>query len=241
MAAGALEQPPACVGLVLMAIAAALLLRHRRDHPPHRRDRARRARATSSPSPTRPGSPAATSSSRSSWADAQGVRRIRNVTFARVGGKALQARRHRPVARRSRRAAHRRPALLQIHGGGWVIGDKREQGLPLLNHMAAQGWVGFNANYRLSPEATFPDHLVDLKRALAWIREHADEYGIDPDFICVTGGSAGGHLTALMALTAERSRLPAGLRGRRHVAWPPRCPFYGIYDFTPHGAFGADP
>ena len=57
--------------------------------------------------------------------------------------------------------------------------------------MAAQGWVGFNVNYRLSPGATFWT-LVDCKRALAWIREHADDYGIDPDFICVPGRSAAG-------------------------------------------------
>ena len=107
--------------------------------------------------------------------------------------------------------------MLQIHGGGWVIGDKREQGIPLLNHLAADGWVGFNVNYRLSPRAKFPDHLVDCKRALAWIREHADEYGVDPDFIVVTGGSAGGHLSALDGAHRQRPGVPARLRGRRHV------------------------
>src|SRR5690606_22042543 len=114
------------------------------------------------------------------------------------------------------------------HGGGWVIGDKREQGLPLLRHMAAQGWVGINVNYRLSPGATFPEHLDDLKAALAWIKEHADEYGIDPSFVCVTGGSAGGHLSSLLAL-AESDDVAGAV------------PFYGVYDFTPHGAMGADP
>jgi acetyl esterase/lipase len=99
--------------------------------------------------------------------------------------------------------------------------------LPLLNHMAAQGWVGFNANYRLSPWATFPDHLDDVTAALAWIREHAEEYGVDPGFVCITGGSAGGHLCALLALTAEPPVAAA-------------VPFYGIYDFTPAGRFGED-
>ena len=77
--------------------------------------------------------------------------------------------------------------------------------------------------------------------ALAWIREHADEYGIDPDFICVTGGSAGGHLTALMALTAERPHAtsPGSRTPTPRVA--AAVPFYGIYDFTPDGAFGARP
>ena len=98
--------------------------------------------------------------------------------------------------------------------------DHRRQagaGHPLLNHLAANGWVGINANYRLSPRVAAPEHLVDCKKAIAWWREHADEHGGDPDFLCVTGGSAGGHLTALVALTAERPPLPARLRGRRHA------------------------
>ena len=107
-----------------------------------------------------------------------------------------------------------RPAIMQIHGGAWIIGDKREQGWPLIGHLAANGWVCFNVNYRLSPGATWPDHLVDLKYALKWIRDRADDFGIDPDFIAVTGGSAGGHLTAMMALTANEPGVSAGFRGR---------------------------
>ena len=64
------------------------------------------------------------------------------------------------------------------------------------------------------PRATFPAHIVDVKRALAWIREHADEYGIDPDFIAVTGGSAGGHVALS---TPSSSGLPARLMGRKFV------------------------
>ena len=125
----------------------------------------------------------------------------RNIEFRKVAGRRLRLDVYRPTG--APEAGARRPAVLQIHGGAWVIGDKREQGIPLLRYLAARGWVGFNVNYRLSPGATFPDHLVDVKAALAWIRAHADEYGLDPDFVVVTGGSAGGHLTALMALTAN--------------------------------------
>ena len=107
--------------------------------------------------------------------------------------------------------------LFQIHGGAWVIGDKSQQGLPLMLHLAADGWVCVAINYRLSPRATWPEHLVDCKRALAWVREHIAEYGGDPDFDRVTGGSAGGHLAAMVALTANEPRVPARLRGRRHV------------------------
>ena len=123
------------------------------------------------------------------------------------------------------------PVLFQIHGGGWMIGDKREQALPLMNHMAAAGWVCVTANYRLSPAATYPEHLIDCKRALAWIREHIHAYGGDPDFIVVTGGSAGGHLAALVALTPNDAEYQPGFeqvdtRVRGCV------PFYGVYDFV---------
>lgn len=169
----------------------------------------------------------------------KGLRRQRNVPFARIAGKTLKLDVTLPSAPVPA-GRSRRPALMQIHGGGWVLGDKREQGLPLVNHMAVQGWVAFNVNYRLSPGATFPDHLVDLKRALVWIKEHADEYGIDPDFVCVTGGSAGGHLTALMGLTANDPRFQPGFE-QADTSVAAAVPFYGIYDFTPQGAFGSDP
>jgi acetyl esterase/lipase len=94
-------------------------------------------------------------------------------------------------------------------------------------------------NYRLSPGATFPDHLVDCKRAIAWIRAHADDYGVDPDFICVTGGSAGGHLTALVGTTAGDPRFQPGFE-HADTSVAAAVPFYGIYDFTPNGAFGSD-
>lgn len=125
----------------------------------------------------------------------------------------------------------KRPAVLQIHGGAWVLGSKDEQGIPLLNHLASCGWVGFNVDYRLSPRAKFPDHLVDCKRALAWIRAHADEYGVDPDFIVVTGGSAGGHLCALMALTQNDPQFQPDFESA-DTSLQAAVPFYGVYDLT---------
>ncbi len=167
----------------------------------------------------------------------RGLRKQRDVPFAVAAGRTIKLDVTIPSAPVPG-GGTRRPALVQIHGGGWVIGDKREQGLPLLTHMAAQGWVGFNVNYRLSPAATFPDHLVDLKAALVWIRQHADEYDIDPDFICVTGGSAGGHLTALLGLTAGNPRFQPGFEDA-DTSVAAAVPFYGIYDFTPGGTFGS--
>jgi len=126
--------------------------------------------------------------------------------------------------------------LLEIHGGGWVIGSKREQGIPMMLRMAAQGWVCVSADYRLSPHATFPDHLVDLKRALSWIRTHVAEYGGDPEFVVVTGQSAGGHLASLVALTANQPEYQPGFE-QVDTSVAGCVSFYGVYDFTDRHGF----
>ena len=94
------------------------------------------------------------------------------------------------------------PVMVFVHGGAWTFGSKQEQGLPMLYELAARGWVCVTINYRLSPRATWPDHLVDVKRAVAWTRRHVAEFGGDPDrFLAISGASAGGHLAAMIALT----------------------------------------
>ncbi|KAA1190521.1 alpha/beta hydrolase [Pseudohalioglobus sediminis] len=122
------------------------------------------------------------------------------------------------------------PVLLQIHGGAWMIGDKGSQALPLMYHLASKGWICVAANYRLSPSVSFPTHLTDCKKALCWIRENGAEYGMDTDFVAVTGGSAGGHLTALMGLTANRKELQED-HPDTDTSLQAAVPFYGVYDF----------
>ena len=162
----------------------------------------------------------------------------RNIAYQRVAGKELRLDIWAPATPPA--DGERRPALVQIHGGGWTIGDKREQGRLIMKKMASEGWVCCNVNYRLSPGATFPDHLVDCKRAVAWLRQHADEYGIDPGFIAVTGGSAGGHLAALVALTAADPSLQPGFEDA-DTSVQAAVPFYGVYDFTNrNGGWPAD-
>jgi acetyl esterase/lipase len=86
-------------------------------------------------------------------------------------------------------------------------------------------------NYRLSPRATWPDHIVDVKRAIAWTRATIADHGGDPDFIAITGGSAGGHLSALAALTPGVAAFQPGFEDAdTRVA--AAVPFYGVYDFT---------
>jgi acetyl esterase/lipase len=121
------------------------------------------------------------------------------------------------------------PVLLQIHGGAWMMGDKGSQALPLMYALASRGWIVVAANYRLSPSVGFPTHLHDCKSALCWIRENGREYGMNPDFVAVTGGSAGGHLSALMGLTGNRRELQPD-HPDTDTSVQACIPFYGVYD-----------
>lgn len=125
----------------------------------------------------------------------------------------------------------RAPVLLQVHGGGWTIGAKEGQAYPLMAHLAERGWVCVAINYRLSPRATWPDHIVDVKRAIAWTRRTIAEHGGDPDFLVITGGSAGGHLSALAALTPGEAGWQPGFEDA-DTSVAAAVPFYGVYDFT---------
>lgn len=122
------------------------------------------------------------------------------------------------------------PVLLQIHGGAWMVGDKGSQALPLMYELASRGWICVAANYRLSPSVSFPTHLIDCKSALCWIRENGAQYGMDTDFVAVTGGSAGGHLSALMGLTENRPEFQAN-HPDTDTSVQACIPFYGLYDF----------
>jgi acetyl esterase/lipase len=123
------------------------------------------------------------------------------------------------------------PVLLQVHGGGWFSGHKQQQAQPLLNHLAQRGWLCVSINYRLSPDHKFPAHIIDVKKAIHWIREHIAEYGGNADFLAITGGSAGGHLAALAALSPGDPAYQPGFEAAdTHV--DAVVPLYGVYDFT---------
>ena len=162
---------------------------------------------------------------------ARTVRKERGVVYHQSDGYRLRLDIYRPA---SEDRDEPRPAVIEVHGGGWIAGSRVEQGIPLLNHLASNGWVGFNIDYRLSPRATLPDHVIDVKRAIAWVRENAAELNVDPDRICLTGGSAGGHLTALAALTADDTSLQPGFEDA-DTSVAAAVPFYGVYDMADVG------
>lgn len=107
----------------------------------------------------------------------------------------------------------RHPAIVIIHGGGWAGGKKdaaRERNIG--NTLAAHGYVCASIDYALASEGkpTWPGNLHDCKRAVRFLRKNAARYRIDPDHIGVIGGSAGGHLTAMVALTGPDAGLDPG-------------------------------
>lgn len=122
------------------------------------------------------------------------VRIERDVVFAVAEGVELKLDVYRPEL------PDPLPAILFVHGGGWVGGDKRGMG-SFARYFAERGYVGFAVNYRLAPEFKFPAQIEDVKCAVRWIRQHAAEYNVDPDRIGALGTSAGGHLVALLGVT----------------------------------------
>jgi acetyl esterase/lipase len=128
-------------------------------------------------------------------------------------------------------ATENAPVLLQVHGGAWILGKKEEQGVPLMQHLAAKGWVCVAINYRLAPRDPWPAQAVDVKKAIHWIRENIAAYGGDPDYVAITGGSAGGHLTALTALTPNTPEWQPGFEDA-DTSVQVAIPHYGVYDLA---------
>jgi acetyl esterase/lipase len=95
------------------------------------------------------------------------------------------------------------PVILNIHGGGWIGGDKAyKQVLSMLEGLE-RGYAVVAINYRLSGEAIWPAQINDCKAAIRWVRANADQYKLDPDKIAAWGSSAGGHLSALVGTSGD--------------------------------------
>lgn len=106
----------------------------------------------------------------------------------------------------------KRPAVLVIHGGGWTGGEKAAaREINICTTLAQHGYAAFSIDYKLGTKgggpSPWPQNIHDCKMAVRWLRVHADKYGIDPDRIGAIGGSAGGHLAALLGVTGQADGL----------------------------------
>ncbi|HEY4030634.1 MAG TPA: alpha/beta hydrolase [Caulobacteraceae bacterium] len=176
---------------------------------------------------------------------AGGVTALPDVEFANlVGFRPLLMDIYRPSA-----APKPHPIVLWIHGGGWNRGDSRESGAftdypAALAGLAARGYLVASVNYRLTGEARFPAQVQDVNAAILFLKAHAAAYGGDPGRVFLWGGSAGGQLAALAALTcgdpAYRPDSSGGrlTHGQQLAVKPPSgstcvqglAAWYGVFD-----------
>jgi acetyl esterase/lipase len=151
---------------------------------------------------------------------------IRNVPYGPLA-------RHRLDVWRMSTTPQDAPVIFYVHGGAWTFGDKREQGRPMLHEFVRRGWVAVACNYRLAPKDAWPAQIEDVARTLAWIKKSIASFGGDPSRVVVAGGSAGGHLAALLALSADDPTWrPADIQGVRDWSVRGAVPLYGVLEMT---------
>jgi alpha-L-fucosidase 2 len=112
----------------------------------------------------------------------------KNVEFAHPGGKPLLLDLHIPDGRGPF------PAAILIHGGGFDEGSRSTNVRPLFEPLADAGFAWFSIDYRLAPDAHFPEAIADVNSAIRWVKAHSAEYHVDPRKIALIGESAGGYL-----------------------------------------------
>jgi acetyl esterase/lipase len=149
----------------------------------------------------------------------------RDLTYKEVGGTKLKLDAYIPSG------GGTRPGVMVIYGGGWVLGSK-ELSAPLARAIAQQGFIAFAMNYRLAPFHPFPAAVEDVQASVAWVRDHALDFGLDPARIGSIGGSAGGHLSAMLATLGHGPR-DRGSRIAAAASWA------GPMDLNPD-QFGPD-
>jgi acetyl esterase/lipase len=131
------------------------------------------------------------------------VRETRDVLFAAPDGRPLRLDIYQP-----KHMGKPRPAVVVVHGGAWFQGDKSIYAFGLHDRwLAAQGYVVFDVQYRLS--GRWPAPLADVKCAIRWVRANAERYNVDPAQIALVGRAAGGHLALMAAYTANDPHFPA--------------------------------
>ncbi|MCB1224413.1 MAG: alpha/beta hydrolase [Verrucomicrobiales bacterium] len=155
----------------------------------------------------------------------QGVRVERDISYIDGGDEAQRLDLYLPEAVPEKPL----PLLVYIHGGGWRAGSK--VGCPVASY-AARGYIVASVEYRFSQKAIFPAQIQDCQAAIRWLRGHADLYHIDPQHVGVVGGSAGGHLSALVGTSGGTAAFPKiGGHQDQSDRVQAVCDIYGPSDF----------
>jgi acetyl esterase/lipase len=163
-----------------------------------------------------------------------GVTSFADVTFSTLPG-------FRPLAIDiyvPKKSGAPKPLILYIHGGGWMGGHTRQSAAfsnfpAVLAKLASEGFVVASLEYRLSGEAPFPAQLQDARAAIRFLKANATKYGLDPSRVGVWGGSAGGHLAALAALSCGVTSLDPAPAAPGSECVQAAVTWYGVFDFAP--------
>jgi len=156
----------------------------------------------------------------------RGVQRTRNIAYGPAGKENLL-----DVYQNESRDAGC-PIFVYFHPGGFFSGRKSREARPIIDLLATGGWVCVSANYRLSRAGAFPNNLIDAKRVIAWLRDHAGDYDADPGTIVAAGGSAGAHLAAMCGLTPNDPTFQPGFE-RADTTVTAAIGLYGYYGAAP--------
>lgn len=155
------------------------------------------------------------------------VELIRDIEYGKGGDVSLKL----DIVRPKVQPKDRMPVVIFIHGGGWRGGDKQAH-VPHLIPLAQKGYFCATINYRLTDVAIFPAQIEDCKCAIRWMRAHAKEYNADPKRIGVWGGSAGGHLVALLGTSGGAKDLEGkGGYPKESSRVQAVCDWFGPTDF----------
>lgn len=155
-----------------------------------------------------------------------GIRVLSNLPYVEGGSKSQRLDLYLPEA--SPQAPL--PLIVHIHGGGWRAGNKAP--CPVAA-MARQGYIVASVEYRFSQEALFPAQIQDCQAAIRYLRAHHREHHINPERVGVIGGSAGGHLSALVGMAGGRAAFePIGQHRDQSDRVQAVCDIYGPADFT---------
>ena len=127
------------------------------------------------------------------------------------------------------------PLVVWVHGGGWQNGSK-DQCLPLRLGFTGRGYAVASLNYRLSGHAIFPAQIEDCQAAVRWLRDHAKDYGLDPERFAAWGSSAGGHLVALLGTAGDSTEFAPTPRPKTSARVQAVCDFYGPTDLLKFAA-----
>ena len=157
----------------------------------------------------------------------ENVRMIPNVVYGQGGGRDLLLDLYLP-----KDGTPPYSVIIFIHGGGWNIG-KKEMYTKYGYHFASKGMVAASIDYRLSGEAKFPAAVHDSKCAVRWMRANSVRYNVNPDKIVIAGGSAGGHLAALLGTSGGVEELK-GSGGYGQYSSKPNLviAFFGVFNFA---------